>query len=145
MNKFSGLARALALAGSLVIAGCALIEGSGGGTKFAACNSSTCNLTVRVSHCSVSVDNPQLHVAKGGQKQIIWHLRSSDPAVAFAPDGIFFKSATNGQFPDLHKEGGSIFRSTDLNTAGGTYTYGVRVTSSGNACPTLDPIVVNDM
>jgi len=143
-NKTSWIAGALAFGVVLVVAGCAAMQAGGGG-KAAACTSAVCNVTVTVSHCSVSVDVGELHVSRGNPKpQIIWHLKSSDPAVAFASDGIFFKSATNGQFPDLHREGANTFRATDLNTVPGVYEYGVSVTSGGSACPKLDPIIMNE-
>lgn len=143
-NKTSRIIAGIAIGMALLVASCAAME-SGSGAKAASCNSAVCNITVKVTKCSVSVDITELHVTRGNKKpQIIWHLRSSDPGVAFASDGIFFKGATNGQFPDLHGEGPNTFRATDLNTAPGTYAYGVRVTSNGSSCPDLDPIIMNE-
>jgi len=149
MNKItSGAAVAAALALTLIAAGCASLLG-GGNRGMPACNASVCNLVVTVSHCSISVDNPTLHVGGGTHNpnvRINWMVRSADPgsAVSFGADGIFFKPPTNGQFTNVGGSG-AVYSATDLNSMGGTYQYGINVTQGGTACPTLDPIVINDM
>jgi hypothetical protein len=150
MNKItSGVAGAIALSLALAVAGCASLLG-GGNRGMPACNMSVCNLVVTVSDCAISVDNPQLHVGGGTgnpNPRIHWILKSAQPGstVSFAAtNGIFFKPPTNGQFVNVGGSG-PTYDATDLNTVGGTYHYGINVTQGGATCPTLDPIVINDM
>jgi hypothetical protein len=141
---------------SLVLGSCAWWEGfihphgSGHTAKVVVCKEKECRVKVTVSACAISVDPESLGIAKGVHDvEIVWEIKNS-PGVTFPRENaIFFKekdrAAAARQFraPRLRDE--KTFSWLDANSGPGEFHYGVNVIDNGKACPTLDPIVINDM
>ena len=109
-----------------------------------------CEVAVTVNNCVITVDADTLAVEPDNRAiTITWNITGND--YVFAPDGIKF--TTDGwekEFKDP-KSNNDKFSWHDINpksaTQGRSYKYWVKVVAkkSGVACPTLDPIIVNDL
>ena len=122
------------------IAGCALAQPGPN-----PCNGGNCQVEVTVTGCTVSLDHPELHVARGsGTATIVWKIQGG----TFARDnGIYIKAGGDpgGQVTSVGPSG-STWVMAEKRTPGTKISYGINVLdSAGKACPPHDPTVVNDM
>lgn len=108
------------------------------------CHQKSCTVRIAVdANCVVSAD-PYSLVMGGvtGPITIVWTVSGPDATFA-AADGIAFDPTGNGVFSKT--EGGQqtyVFHNSGTH---GVYHYVVNARQGGRACPTLDPIGVNDM
>lgn len=108
------------------------------------CHQQSCTVRISVdANCVVSADPYSLVVGGvAGPVTIVWTVSGPDATFA-AGDGIAFDPSGAGVFSKV--EGGQqtyVFRDSGTN---GVYHYVVNARQAGRACPTLDPIGVNDM
>jgi hypothetical protein len=113
--------------------------------------SAGCPVTVTVSaNCLITVDPYTLGMPEGFTNTVItWEISgSSYGKVAFAKDGITFKSPGASQEFVNPTPGTTTFKYTDKNphkpaNPRRPYHYSVKVTQDGNTC-IYDPTVIND-
>lgn len=102
-----------------------------------------CHIDVKVKDCKVTVTPDEKRVASRPEGVAMqWTIRGS-PGVRFAYDGIVFDKRTRVFTVERGALAGDTF--TMFNTTEpGKYKYSVNVVDNGKACPSHDPIIVND-
>ncbi len=113
------------------------------------CPGTTCNLTVTVANCRLTVEpNAFLIKGRGVESMIHWHLRQPAPhSHKFVAGAIDFKGGTPSDFADCGPRGsGQLYACKNLHRDAGAYKYLVRVDGlcNGQPVPALDPYMMND-
>lgn len=108
-----------------------------------------CRALVTVKDCAITLSVDRIVIPRDNKDvTIAWEIKDS-PGVVFAENGVFFKpqslAAARKQFKPVRSRTPGRFEWIDLNTAPGTFHYGVSVIERGKACAPLDPIIVNDI
>ena len=104
-----------------------------------------CNVYIDVTDCTHATFDPDALAVRGGQSVIHWWIRLGEGSYTFAPTGIIIKDPDpQGQFHGGKRsdhDNGYVL--TDNNTDTNTYRYGVDLMHGTEACPRIDPTIIN--